>query len=139
MPPATTTFAWPDLNVFPPSIIDFIAEPHTLLIVLHKVDSSSPAFNAACLAGAWPWPAERTDPIRTSSTSEQSSPLVSIAELIATAPSDGAVTDDKAPSILPMGVRVPERIAIGFDISVSFIEILRICYFTTLRDGFDLD
>ena len=36
-------------------------------------------------------------------------------------------------------VRAPERIAIGFNISVSFMKILRSCYFTTLRDGFDLD
>ena len=44
-------------------------EPQTRLIVVALVVSASPALSTACLAGAWPTPAWRTWPIRTSSTS----------------------------------------------------------------------
>lgn len=45
-----------------PNTIDFMPDAHTLLTVVHVVDISSPPNMAACLAGAWPTPADSTFP-----------------------------------------------------------------------------
>ena len=99
----------------PPSIIDFIADPQTLLTVVQGVDTGSPAARAACRAGACPCPAVRTEPIKTSSISEAFNPLLLIAELIATPPRSEADNEDRLPIIPPIGVRMADRMAIGFD------------------------
>ena len=66
-------------------------EPHILLIVVAPAASGSPAPIAACRAGAWPWPAGSTQPIRISSTLSAAIPARSTAAAIARAPSAGAV------------------------------------------------
>ncbi len=48
-------------------MVAFMPEPHTLLTVVAPVASGRPAPRAAWRAGAWPWPAGRTQPISTSS------------------------------------------------------------------------
>ena len=49
------------------SIVAFMPEPQTLLMVVAPVASGSPAPRAACRAGAWPCPAGSTQPMNTSS------------------------------------------------------------------------
>ena len=60
MPPAKTISASPALIAWTPSIIDFIPEAQTLLIVVQGTLFGIPEFKATCLAGAWPVPACRT-------------------------------------------------------------------------------
>ena len=80
-----------------PSMVAFIAEPQTLLIVAQPAESGSPACKAAWRAGAWPWPAGSTQPISTSSTRLASMPARSTAALMATAPKLAAVRLLKPP------------------------------------------
>ena len=68
MPPATATVALPASSRSCASITAFMPEPHILLMVTAPVETGSPAARAACRAGAWPSPAESTQPKRTSST-----------------------------------------------------------------------
>src|SRR6201986_1907373 len=68
MPPDTTIPAEPALMTSCASMVAFMPEPQTLLTVVAPVASGSPAPRAACRAGAWPWPAGSTQPIRASST-----------------------------------------------------------------------
>ena len=68
MPPATTTSASPARISAAASMIALSPEPQTRLIVVALVPSGRPALRSACRAGAWPAPACRTWPIRTSST-----------------------------------------------------------------------
>ena len=75
----------------------FKPEPHILLIVRQSTLLGSPANNAACRAGAWPRPAERTLPMITSSTTLTSIPVSSNIAFMATAPSLGAETEAKLP------------------------------------------
>ena len=49
------------------SMVAFMPEPQTLLMVVAPVASGSFAPRAACRAGAWPWPAGSTQPMKTSS------------------------------------------------------------------------
>ena len=49
------------------SMVAFMPEPQTLLIVVAPVASGSLAPRAACRAGAWPCPAGSTQPMNTSS------------------------------------------------------------------------
>ena len=67
MPPATTMSALPAAMRSCASIVAFMPEPHTLLIVVAPVASGRPAPRMAWRAGAWPWPACSTLPISTSS------------------------------------------------------------------------
>ena len=52
MPPAITISASPVLIAWAPSIIDFMPEAHTLLIVVQGTLFGIPEFRATCLAGA---------------------------------------------------------------------------------------
>ena len=52
MPPATTISASPDLISAAASMIDFMPEPQTRLMVVALVVTGRPAFRAACRAGA---------------------------------------------------------------------------------------
>jgi hypothetical protein len=74
-----------------------MAEPHILFTVVLGVLVGSPAAKAAWRAGAWPMPADRTQPMITSSTSEGLTPASATAALMATAPNCGAVTVANAP------------------------------------------
>ena len=49
------------------SIVAFMPEPQTLLMVVAPVASGNLAPRAACRAGAWPCPAGSTQPMNTSS------------------------------------------------------------------------
>src|SRR5438552_3316673 len=68
MPPDTTMLAEPALMMSCASMVAFIPEPQTLLMVVAPVASGSLAPRAACRAGAWPCPAGSTQPMNTSST-----------------------------------------------------------------------
>lgn len=61
-PPVTTTSEWPSAIDCAPNTIDFMPDEQTLLIVVQGTLISIPPFRDACLAGAWPTPAERTFP-----------------------------------------------------------------------------
>ena len=67
MPPDTTMSAEPALMMSCASMVAFMPEPQTLLMVVAPVASGSPAPRAACRAGAWPCPAGSTQPMNTSS------------------------------------------------------------------------
>ena len=71
MPPAMTSSASPARISEAASMMAFSPEPHTRLIVVALVVSGRPAWSAAWRAGAWPLPACRTWPIRTSSTCDR--------------------------------------------------------------------
>ncbi len=107
MPPATTSSASPARISAAASMIALRPEPQTRLIVVALVVSGSPARSVACRAGAWPTPAWRTWPMRTSSTwaVAGSSPARSTAARIAVPPNVVAGTPLSAPPNLPMGVR----------------------------------
>ena len=105
MPPATTTSAEPARRRSLASIAAFMPEPHILLTVVHPAAIGRPAPSAAWRAGAWPWPAGRTQPIRISSTLSAAIFARSTAAAIARAPSAGAATSFKSPRKPPIGVR----------------------------------
>src|SRR5580698_7432617 len=92
-----------------------IAEPHILFTVVLGVLVGNPAPNAAWRAGAWPSPADSTQPMITSSTSDALTPESDRAALIAAAPSCGAVTAVNAPWKAPTGVRRALKITTGSD------------------------
>ena len=77
----------------------------TLLTVVQTVESSIPAPLAACLAGAWPRPAERTLPMITSLMSSAWRPARLTAPLMAVEPSCVAGSFASAPVKQPIGVR----------------------------------
>ncbi len=105
MPPATTTSAEPARKRSVATIAAFMPEPHILLTVVQPAPSGRPAPSEAWRAGACPWPAGRTQPIRTSSTLSAATPARTTAADTARAPSAGAVTSLKSPRNPPMGVR----------------------------------
>src|SRR3990170_2341358 len=82
----------------------FIPEAQTLFTVTQATLSGRPAKRAACRAGAWPTPAWRTFPMRTSSTASGSIPARCTASWIAAFPRRGASTFRKARPYFPMGV-----------------------------------
>lgn len=61
-PPATTASECPRAIDCAPNTIDFNPDEHTLLIVVHGTVTGIPDFRDACLAGAWPTPADSTFP-----------------------------------------------------------------------------
>ena len=115
MPPATTTSALPALIRSCASMIDFMPEPQTLLIVVAPVPSGRPAPRTAWRAGAWPCPAGNTQPMITSCTSSGFSPLRSTAALIAVAPSWEALSAENMPCMPPIGVRAMAVMTTGSD------------------------
>jgi hypothetical protein len=109
MPPATATSASPALISAAASMIALRPEPQTRLIVVADVVSGRPARRSAWRAGAWPTPACRTWPIRTSSIGVPAgTPNRSTAARMATPPSSTAGTVLSAPPNLPIGVRAAE-------------------------------
>ena len=94
-------------------------EPHILLSVVQGTDFGSPAPKAAWRAGAWPWPAPRTLPISTSSTSSAATPARSSAALIVAAPNWLAVAPVNSPWKPPIGVRAALTMTIGSDMETS--------------------
>src|ERR1700691_2913874 len=92
-----------------------MAEPHILLTVVAGVPGGNPAPSAACRAGAWPIPADRTQPMMTSSICPPATPESASAALMAAEPSCGAVTVKKALGRPPPGGRRPAKITTGSD------------------------
>src|SRR5574337_364992 len=113
MPPATITSLVPAARRSWASMVAFMPEPHTLLMVVQPADKGRPALRAAWRAGAWPMPAGSTQPIRTSSTCSGRRPARSTAAWMATPPSWGAVRLAKSPWKPPMGVRAAETMTTG--------------------------
>jgi len=72
--------------------------------VVHGVSTPRPALIEACLAGAWPTPAERTLPKITSSTYFGLRLIDSRAPLMANPPSWGPVKFEIFPKNEPIGV-----------------------------------
>ena len=98
MPPDTTISAEPALMMSCASMVAFMPEPQTLLMVVAPVASGSLAPRAACRAGAWPCPAGSTQPMNTSSIllRRRFGPLEA-ASPITCEPSWGAVTTKERP------------------------------------------
>src|SRR6185436_657823 len=113
MPPATTTSTVPAASESCANIAAFMPEPHILFTVVQPVASESPAPSAAWRAGAWPWPAGSTQPMRTSCTSSGFSLARSTAARMAAAPSSGAAKPFSSPWKAPMGVRAAATMTIG--------------------------
>uniref|UniRef100_A0A6B0UTB0 Putative secreted protein n=1 Tax=Ixodes ricinus TaxID=34613 RepID=A0A6B0UTB0_IXORI len=108
------------------SMMAFIPEAHTLLMVVHGVDCDTPAPRAACLAGAWPPAAEITFPMNTSWTSSADIPALSMAPLIATEPSRVAGTAAKELLNDPIGVLANEAITTSFSAPAVPLPLLYI-------------
>ena len=106
MPPATTTSAEPALIRSWPSMIAFMPEPQTLLIVVQPVPTGRSAPSDAWRAGAWPRLAGSTQPMITSVTSAGATPDWSSAARMAVAPSLGVGTPVNWPRKEPMAVRL---------------------------------
>src|SRR5436190_22083125 len=96
-------------------------DPQTLLMVTASADFGRPAPIDACRAGAWPRPAERTLPMNTLSTCSPLIPARSTAALTAVAPSSVALTPERAPWKLPIGVRAYDRMTMGSDGVVAMV------------------
>ena len=79
-----------------------------MLIVVQATVFGNPAKRAACLAGACPFPACTTFPIKTSSTKFGSKLILSKAPFMAMAPNLVAGTVDNDPIKLPIGVLTAE-------------------------------
>ena len=106
MPPATTTVADPALIRSWPSMIAFMPEPHTLLMVVQPTEIGRPAASDAWRAGAWPRLAGSTQPMITSDTSAAATPDCSTAAWIAAAPRVGVGTPVNWPRKEPIAVRL---------------------------------
>ena len=97
IPPAIIVSALPACIRSFASMIDFMPEPHTLLMVVAPQESGIPEFLIACLAGACLRPAPTTFPKITSLISDFSMAACSMEALIAWAPSCGADSEDREP------------------------------------------
>src|ERR1700754_3795017 len=124
MPPATMTFAEPALMRSCASMIAFMPDPHTLLMVVQPVAFGNPAASAAWRAGAWPRLAGSTQPMMTSETSSAFTPDWSSAALMAVAPSVVVGTPVNWPSMEPMAVRLAPAMTI-FEAMWEFLRWLR--------------
>src|SRR3981081_2265136 len=113
MPPDTTISAEPALMISCASIVAFMPEPQTLLMVVAPVASGSLAPRAACRAGAWPCPAGSTQPMNTSSTRSGANLARSSAAPITWEPSLCALKDERSPINRPSGVRAAETMTTG--------------------------
>src|SRR3984885_3318942 len=113
MPPDTTISADPARMMSWASIVAFIPEPQTLLIVVAPVASGNPAPRAACRAGAWPCPAGSTQPMKPSSIRSGESPARSSEAAITWEPSWWAENGESSPMKRPSGVRTAETMTTG--------------------------
>ena len=113
MPPDSTISAEPALMMSCASMVAFMPEPQTLLMVVAPVASGSLAPRAAWRAGAWPCPAGSTLPMNTSSIRSGASLARSSAAPITWEPSLWALKGDSSPMKRPSGVRAAERMTTG--------------------------
>ena len=113
MPPETTNSAEPARMMSCASMVAFMPEPQTLFTVVAPVASGRPAPRAAWRAGAWPWPAGSTQPMKTSSTFSGASLARSSAAPITCDPSLCAASGDSSPMKRPSGVRAAETMTTG--------------------------
>src|SRR5947207_4128512 len=104
-PPATTQSASPALMACAASITAFKPEPQTLFTVSAPTRGSMPALICAWRAGAWPWPPCTTWPMMTSSTCVPVTFARFMASRMAAAPRSDALSVERPPRNLPMGVR----------------------------------
>lgn len=100
----TTVLLCPKAIDWEPKTILFKPEEQTLFKVVQGVSTPRPALIEACLAGAWPKPAEITFPKITSSTYFGLRLIDSRAPLMANPPSWGAVKFEIFPKNEPMAV-----------------------------------
>ena len=121
MPPATTMLADPALIRSWPSMMAFMPEPHTLLMVVAPAASGMPAAREAWRAGAWPRLAGSTQPMMTSDTSAAGMPDCSSAAAMAAAPSVGVGTPLNWPRNEPMAVRLAAAMTMS-DMGGSRVE-----------------
>src|SRR4051794_14584817 len=128
MPPDSTIFAEPALMMSCASMVAFMPEPHTLLMVVAPVASGSFAPRAACLAGAWPCPAGSTQPMNTSSMRSGVSFARSTAAPITWLPRLWALNGERSPWNLPRGVLAAERMTTGSetDMTVLLFEAINV-------------
>src|SRR6266480_3881926 len=108
MPPETTIPAEPTWMMSCASIVAFMPEPQTLLMVVAPVASGNLAPPAAC-----PCPAGSTQPMNTSSIRSAGSLARSRAALMAWLPSWYPLNDDNSPMNRPSGVRAAETMTTG--------------------------
>src|ERR1700722_6580367 len=113
MPPDNTTSAEPALIMSCASIVAFMPEPQTLLMVVAPVGSGSLAPRAAWRAGAWPCPAGSTQPKNTSSIFSGDNLPRSSAAPMTWEPSACALNGDNSPMKRPKGVRAAETMTTG--------------------------
>ena len=114
MPPATTIRASPNPIAWLAMIMVMMLDPHTLLTVVAPTEWGMPAPMEACRAGAWPRPADRTQPMYTSSTRLPGNPIRFNASAMAMLPSFVAGTPLKMPLKLPIGVRAALTMTASF-------------------------
>src|SRR5512133_355036 len=119
MPPATMTSCVPASSMSCANIAAFMPEPHILDSVTAPPLLGRPALNAAWRAGAWPWPAIRQLPNRTSPTESPGTPARSSAALMAAPPRSWADSDEKSPWKPPMGVRAALTMTMESDMVCS--------------------
>src|SRR6201988_2648407 len=108
MPPDTTISAEPASMMSCASMVAFMPDPQTLLMVVAPVASGSLAPRAAWRAGAWPCPAGNTQPMNTSSTRSGDNLARSTAAPITWEPSLWALKGVSSPRNLPSGVRAAD-------------------------------
>src|SRR4051794_15677151 len=119
MPPDTTISAEPALMMSCASMVAFMPEPHTLLMVVAPVASGNFAPRAACRAGAWPCPAGSTQPMNTSSMRSGVSFARSTAAAITWELRLWALKGERSPWNLPSGVRTAETITTGSEADMA--------------------
>ncbi len=112
MPPPTPTCTSPARIAWSSITVARSPEAQTLLIVSEETSFGIPALICAWREGICPWPACSTCPITTCSTCSGSTPARSNAASIAIAPSSVASMLERAPPILPIGVRAAPRITV---------------------------
>ena len=131
MPPDSTIEADPALMMSWASMVAFMPEPQTLLMVVAPVASGSLAPRAAWRAGAWPCPAGNTLPMKTSSIRSGASLARSSAAPITWEPSLWALRGDSSPMKRPSGVRAAERMTTGSEAAaMANSPVDRCCYMT---------
>src|ERR1700721_3145211 len=113
IPPDTTMSAEPAWMMSCASIVAFMPDPQTLLMVVAPTASGSLAPRAACRAGAWPCPAGSTHPMNTSSIRSGDNLARSTAAPITWEPSLWALKGTRSPMNLPSGVRAAETMTTG--------------------------
>src|SRR4051812_7029165 len=118
MPPDKTMLAEPALMMSCASIVAFMPEPQTLLMVVAPVASGNLAPRAAWRAGAWPCPAGSTLPMKISSIRSVPSLARSSAAPITWEPSLWALSGERSPMKRPNGVRAAERMTTGSGVAV---------------------